>query len=68
MEANSKSKEEAQKCYPTAKWSEETGVGSIIEVNSAQVQLIQADLSYCQSICNYMSAQADFDKAVGADF
>lgn len=68
MEANLIAKEQAKKGYHIAKTRYETGLGTIVEVNQAQLQLLQADLSYAQSIFNRMSAQADYDKAVGADF
>lgn len=68
MEANLTAKELATKGYTIAKIRYDTGMGTILEVNSAQLQLLQADMNYLQSIFNYMSSQADYDKAVGSDF
>lgn len=68
MEANLTAKDQARKGYNISKTRYATGLGTIVEVNQAQLQLLQADLSYSQSIFNYMSAQADYDKAAGTDF
>ncbi len=68
MAANLTAKEQAAKGYSISVTRYETGVGTVVEVNQAQLQLIQADMSYRQSIYNYMVAQADYDKAVGSDF
>ncbi len=68
MDANLEAKEQAKKGYKIAKTRYETGLGTIVDLNQAQVQLMQADMGYSQSIFNYMSAQADYDKAVGNDF
>ncbi len=68
MAANLTAKEQAEKGYSISVTRYDTGVGTIVEVNQAQLQLIQADMSYRQSIYNYMVAQADYDKTMGTDF
>lgn len=68
MEANVTAKELAKKGYRIAKIRYDTGMGTIVDLNTAQVQLMQADLSYAQSIYNCMSAQADYNKSIGSDF
>ncbi len=68
MEANLIARSQAQRGYEISVTRYDTGVGTIVEVNQAQVSLIQADMSYRQSIYNYMVAQADYDKTVGKDF
>lgn len=68
MAANLIAKEQAQKGYSIAVTRYDTGVGTIVEVNQAQLHLIQADMNYRQSIYNYMVAQADYDKTIGTDF
>lgn len=68
MEANLVARSQAQRGYEISVTRYDTGVGTIVEVNQAQVSLIQADMSYRQSIYNYMVAQADYDKTVGTDF
>lgn len=67
MEANLVSKEQAIKGYQIARARYQNGMGTIVDLNSAQVQLMQADMSYVQSIYNCMSAHADYDKAIGAN-
>lgn len=68
MEANLVAKEQAVKGYSIAKTRYENDMGTIVDLNSAQVQLIQADMNYVQSIYNCMSAHADYEKAIGANF
>ncbi len=68
MNANLTAHDQAQKGYEIALTRYENGMGTIVEVNQAQVQLIQADMNYRESIYNYMVAKADYDNAIGADF
>ncbi|MFI3298445.1 MAG: TolC family protein [Rikenellaceae bacterium] len=68
MEANEISKEQAADGYRISLVRYETGQGTIVELNSAQVQLIQADMNYRQSIYDYMTAQADYEKIIGVNF
>ncbi len=68
MQANTTAKLQAQKGYKIAVTRYETGAGTIVEVNSAQVQLMQADMNYRSAIYSYMVAQANFDKIIGTGF
>lgn len=43
----------------------EVGKGTILELNSSEVALTQAELTYNQSIFDYLSAKADLDKVLG---
>lgn len=48
----------AGKCY-------EVGKGTVLELNSSQVSLTQAQLTYNQSIYDYLTAKADLDQVLG---
>ena len=65
MAANEATKLQAEKGYRISKTRFEVGAGTMVELNSAQMALLQADLNYSQSIYNYVSAQADYDKIAG---
>ena len=45
----------------------EVGRGTVLELNSAEVALTQAQLTYAQSIFDYLSAKADLDKLQGKE-
>ncbi len=65
MAANDATRQQAEKGLSIARTRFDVGAGTILELNSAQVALLQADLNYSQSIYDFMSAQADFDKISG---
>ena len=65
MAANEATKQQAEKGYNIAKTRFDVGAGTMIELNSAQIALLQADLNYSQSIYDYLGAQADYDKILG---
>lgn len=67
MDANQAALGQAQKGYRIARARYDTGTGTIVELNSTQMALLQADLNYSQSIYDYMSAQADFDQVLGRE-
>ncbi|MDR2936509.1 MAG: TolC family protein [Rikenellaceae bacterium] len=67
MKANETALEQARKGYRIAKTRYDVGAGTIVELNSAQMALLQADLNYSQSIHDYMSAQTDFDQVLGKE-
>ena len=46
----------------------EVGRGTVLELNSAEVALTQAQLTYAQSIFDYLSAKADLDKLQGKEY
>lgn len=65
MESNLIAKQLAKKGYTISKTRYDVGSGTIIELNSSQVSFITADLNYSQSIYDYMSALADYQKIIG---
>lgn len=67
MLANELTVQQAEKAYAIALTRYDAGAGTILELNSAQLSLTQAQLSYSQSIYNYLSAHAEYEKALGID-
>ena len=45
----------------------DVGKGTVLELNSSQVSLTQAQLTYNQSIYDYLIAKADLDKVLGKE-
>lgn len=67
MLANELTVEQAEKAYDISLTRYNAGAGTIIELNTAQLSLTQAQLSYSQSIYNYLAAHAEYEKALGVD-
>ncbi len=59
---------QAEKGRSIARKRYEVGKGTIIELNDAEVALIQARLSYHQSIYDYMVSKVDLEKVLGNGF
>ncbi|MDR1757938.1 MAG: TolC family protein [Bacteroidales bacterium] len=55
----------AEKAYSIARKQYDVGLGTWLDLNSAEVALTGARLKYRQSIYNYLSAKADLDKITG---
>ena len=58
---------QAQKGRDIAEKLYEVGRGTVLELNSAEVALTQAKLTYTQAIFDYLSAKADLDKSQGKE-
>ena len=43
-------------------------VHTVLELNTSQVQLTEAELTYNQSIYDYLVAKADLDQVLGKDY
>lgn len=56
---------QAEKAVLIAGKRYEVGKGTVLELNSSQVSLTQAELTYNQSIYDYLIAKADLDKVLG---
>lgn len=67
MIANKATIEQAQKGYDISRTRYDAGMGTMLEVNNAELQLTQAKLNYTQAIYDYLSAQADYDKLLGKE-
>ncbi len=68
LKANQKNMEAAAKAYKIAGTRYSAGAGTILELNTAQLQNTQARLTYSQSVYDFLVAQAEYDKIVGKDF
>ena len=56
---------QAEKAVQIAGKRYEVGKGTVLELNSSQVPLTQAQLTYNQSIYDYLVAKADLDQVLG---
>lgn len=57
--------EEAEKSYNITMKRYETGEGTMLEINDAQLSLTQSQLNLNQSIYNYLVAKSGLDKTLG---
>lgn len=60
--------EEAEKSYTITMERYNTGVGTLLEINDAQLSLTQARLNLNQAIYNYLIANSAFDKTLGKTY
>lgn len=58
---------QAEKAVQIAGKRYEVGKGTVLELNSSQVSLTEAQLVYNQSIYDYLVAKADLNQVLGAD-
>ncbi len=58
---------QATKAYNISKTRYDAGVGTMLELNSAQLSQTQASLNYSQAIYDYLSAKADYDQIIGKE-
>ena len=68
VSSNKEAITQAEKGRTIAEKLYEVGRGTILELNSAEVALTQAKLTYAQSIFDYLSAKADLDKLQGKEY
>ena len=67
VSSNKEAITQAQKGRDIAEKLYEVGRGTVLELNSAEVALTQARLTYAQSIYDYLTAKADLDKLQGKE-
>ncbi len=67
MFAQEKTVEQAHKAYSIADTRYRAGAGTILELNTAQLAETQARLGFSQSIYDYLSAKAEYDRIVGRE-
>ncbi len=67
VEAARKNGDLAQRGYDISLKRYETGMGTMLEVQNASNQLMQAKLSYNQAIASYLNAKADLEKLLGKE-
>ncbi len=58
---------QAFKAYTIADTRYRSGLGTILELNSAQLSHTQAQLGYSQAIFDYLTAKAEYDMIIGVD-
>ncbi len=68
IRATKKAVESARENFRLAQGRYQVGVGSIIEVTDAQVQLSRTELRFVQALYDYRTTEARLDKAVGKAF
>lgn len=56
---------QAQKAYDIAKKQYEVGMNTWLDLSSAELTLTSTQLTYCQSIYNYLTARANLDATLG---
>lgn len=67
MKANQVVAEQALKGYEISKTRFFNGLGTILELNTDELQYTQAKLYYAQSIYDYLTAEADYRKVLGEE-
>ena len=68
MLSNELTVQQAEKAYNISLTRYNAGAGTILELNSSQLSLTQAQLSYSQSIYDYLSAYASYEKTLGKEY
>lgn len=63
--SNKEAMNQADKALSISKKRYEVGKGTVLELNSSQVALTQAELTYSQAIYDYLTAKADLDLVLG---
>lgn len=58
---------QAQKGYEISQKLYDTGMGTLLDLNNAQLGLTQASLAFNQAIYNFLAAKADLDKTLGIE-
>ena len=58
---------EAQKGYEISQKLYDTGMGTLLDMNTAQLGLTQARLAFAQAIYNFLTSKADLDKTLGIE-
>ena len=58
---------QAQKAYDIAKKQYEVGMNTWLDLNTAELTLTSTQLTYCQSIFNYLTAKANLDATLGVE-
>ena len=58
---------QAQKGYEISQKLYDTGMGTLLDLNNAQLGLTQASLAFNQAIYNFLTSKADLDKTLGIE-
>ncbi len=60
--------EQAGKAYQIAAVRFDKGAGTILELNSAELQLTQSQLNHSQAVYDLLAARAEYEKIVGTEY
>ena len=58
---------QAQKAYDIAKKQYEVGMNTWLDLNTAELTLVTAQLTYCQDLYSYLTAKANLDATMGKE-
>ena len=58
---------QAQKGYEISQKLYDTGMGILLDLNTAQLGLTQASLAFNQAVYNFLASKADLDKLLGVE-
>ncbi|MCQ2258264.1 MAG: TolC family protein [Bacteroidaceae bacterium] len=67
MESNAEAVKQADKAVQISSKRYEVGRGTILELNQSETSLTQTELTYVQSIYDYLTNKADLDYTLGRD-
>ena len=67
LEANKDAIKQAERGYEIAKVRYNTGTGTILELNDSELSMTQANLTYQQSLYDYLIAQNNLEKVLGKE-
>ncbi len=67
MFVQEKTVRQAEKAYAISDTRYRAGAGTILELNSAELSLTQARLNFSQSIYDFLSAKAEYDRVRGSE-
>lgn len=68
IQTNKKGLLQAEKAVAISRKMYEEGVGTFLDLSNSELNLLQAGLSYNQSIYDFVSAKADLEKLLGNTF
>ena len=67
VESNAEAVKQADKAVQISSKRYEVGRGTVLELNQSETALTQAELTYVQSIYNYLTNKADLDYTLGRE-
>ena len=67
IRANAVTVSQAERGYRITKTRYDNEMSTILELNTAELSLTQANLNYSQSVYNYLTAMADYEKIIGKE-
>lgn len=67
MFAQEQTMRQAEKAYRISDTRYRAGAGTILELNTSQLNMVQAQLNYSQAIYDYLTARAEYDRIMGCE-